>query len=723
LDNRLLKKLRLHILLPLALGISMLFLPLLRDFHFESALIATIVGCFWAAISLSLFNQLESDLMQTLKVLSRIFLIGIPPFIYSLFSGCLTFDGFAFWILLPVPSVFFGASIGRLFRKLSFPKPALFSILVLMLSGVGLWLIEFFTLPQVYFFNHVWGTWPGPIYDETLKVGESLLFFRWITFLWIIVFWVIPDWNTSVQNKIITFLALFCLMLSYLNLNEMNIISPRETLQKELLSHFQTKHFDFFFDKKAFSEEEIKFWTTKHEFYFDQIITELEIDWPQGRKIESYLYANAWQKKKLVGAKFTSYVPIWLEQDQLHIAKQQLSDVLEHELVHAISKQFGNALFNGSWSIGMIEGVAEAIARDASSKSTLDQIIAAESPYPTTEDMKNALSIEGFYDSASSISYTTAGSFVRFLLDQYPKENFKKAYPKNNFKEAYPVGFAELVSEWHDHLKSVSIDSVDQQVSEFIFSRRSLFQKTCPHAFSKEFELWDTYNFHLTNRDSAKALNTINELYELDTSNKLVKRDWLRQQLLHQNYATALYAFDESDSLLTLEILKADALFLNKNFAEARQLLDKIKPRLDTINARNFKYSYELRSDSLQWSFFIHNRYRNHLPEPDEFSKLNLPNLMLIISKSVELGKEEKLFLSSFYSSLAFKEELSDDWFDVYELLIERLIFLEEFDEANVWIQALSKINLRQRYQERLQKLSEWDDFVQQYSLQLEKLN
>lgn len=700
----------------------MLFVPLLRDFHFESALIATLIGCFWAAISLSRFNQSKSDLVQTLKVLSRVFIIGIPPFLYSLFSGCFTFDGFAFWILLPVPSVFLGASVGRLFRELSFPKPALFSILILILCGLGVWLIEFFTLPQVYFFNHVWGAWPGPIYDETLKVGESLLFFRWITLLWVIVLWTVPDWNVSLQNKIITFLAFFCLMLSYLNLNEMNIISPRESLQKELSSHYQTSHFNFFFDEEAFSEEEIMFWSTKHEFYFNHIINELEIDWPKGRKIESYLYANAWQKKKLVGAKFTSYVPIWLEQDQLHIAKQQLNGVLEHELVHAISKQFGNDLFNGSWSIGMIEGIAEAIARDASSESTLDQIIAAESPYPTSEEMRSALSAKGFYSSASSISYTTAGSFVKFLLTEYPKEFFKSAYPQNNFEAAYPVSFEELISGWQNHLKSVRVDSVDQQVSEFFFSRRSLFQKACPHAFSEEFELWDTYNFHLSNKDSAKALNIINELYESDISNKLVKRDWLRQQLLHQNYATALYAFDESDSLLSLEILKTDALFLSENFSEAQELLDAIKPQLESATARNFKYSYELRSDSLQWSFFLNNRYKNTLPKTEDVPRLNLPNLMLLISKSVELGKEEKLYLSSFYSSLAFKEDLSDDWFDVYELLIERLIFHKEFEEANVWIQALSKINLRQRYQERLEMLSEWDNFVQQDSLQLENL-
>lgn len=584
---------------------------------------------------------------------------------------------------------------------------------------MGVWLFEFFTLPQVFFFNHVWGTWPGPIYDEALHVGKSLVFFRWITFLWIILLWVVPSWNKNTQNKIIVILAALGLVLSYMNLDASGIITTRDSLKEQLSLHRQTEHFDIFFEEKNFTKEEVEFWATRHEFYFQQIVQLLDIDWPKDRKIESFVYANAWQKKKLVGAKFTSYVPIWLEQDQLHIAKQHLDGVLKHELVHAISKQFGNDLFNGSWSIGMIEGVAEAIASNASSESTLDQIIATEQPLPSAQEMESALSNSGFYGTASAISYTTAGSFVKFLLANYPVSNFKKAYPNNDFENTYSKSFNQIVSEWHQHLNAVSIDSVDQQVSEFIFSRKSLFQKECPHVFSKDFELWDTYNFHLSNRDSVEALKTIDELYELDPSNKLVKRDWLQQQLLNEAYSTALYAFDKTDTLLTLELLNADALFLHGNVNEASALLQKLKPRLDSTTARNFKYSYQLRSDSVQWSYFLNNRYKDILPLQKGYSNLNLPNLMLSISKSIELKEQGPLLLSSFYSSMAFKQELSEDWFNVYEQLIEELVFIHEFDEAELWIMALSKVNLRDRYHERLSELKEWDDFVQRYSPKL----
>ncbi len=704
------KRRYLKILLPLALGALLLLFPLLRDLHFESAFLASIIGCFLAAIALANTKDEGRSFRLAIGIMGYIYIIAVPLFISSLITGCLTFDGFAFWVLLPAPSVFFGASIGRLCRIMNAPIPAVFSFLILLLCSLGVWMIEFFTLPQVYFFNHVWGTWPGPIYDEALQVSESLLFFRWITILWIILLWILPNWSETTQNKIVTFLALGCLLFSYLNLDEMGIITPRETLKEELSAHYQTTHFDLYFDENNFTDQEMEYWALRHEFHFQQIIDILEIDWPEGRKIESYIYANSWQKKKLVGAKFTSYVPIWLAQDQLHIAKQHLDGVLKHELVHVISKQFGNSLFNGSWSIGMIEGIAEAIAKDASPESTLDQIISAESPYSSPEQMKNALSNSGFYSSASSISYTTAGSFVQFLLNNYPVEHFKKAYPSNNFESSYPVSFEELVDGWHQHLNAVEIDSGDKQISEFIFSRRSLFQKHCPHAFTEEQQLWDEYNFHVSNQDSAKALKAIEQLYELNSDNKLIKRDWLREQLLHRNYATALYAFDSSDTLLSLQILNADALFLNGDISSANNKLMELKPRLDSSDASNFKHSYELRADSLNWSAFLTARYKNKIPLASGLDTLNTPVKMMTTAKAIELGIVHSYLPTA--TTFISKEPLNADWFDIYEEMILWLVLNESIGDADLLINSIDQLPLRARYSERLTELKEWRNFV-----------
>jgi hypothetical protein len=523
--------------------------------------------------------------------------------------------------------------------------------------------------------------------------------------LWILLLWLLPDWSATLQKKLITGLALVSLLFSYINLDEAGIISPRDSIQAQLGGIHQTAHFDFYYAEDYYSEDEISYWAARHELHFEQITSLLNLHWPSDRKIESYLYAHAWQKKKITGAKFTSYVPIWLEQDQLHIAKQQLEGVLKHELVHVLSKQFGNNLFNGSWSIGLIEGLAEGIAKDASSRSTLHQIVAGEIPYPSADEMKSALSFSGFYGSAGAISYTTSGSFVEYLLENYPPEYVKEVYPSGNFDRSGYPDFEKLVEGWHQTLDQTQLDSVDRQVSEFIFAQRSLFQKSCPHSVSPELQLWDQYQFHLADLDTASAYNTLNELYEKDPENDLVKDAWVRSQLLQGNYESATNAITPDDTLLTLQVLKADALYLSGNKDAANILLEELSPQINKSTARTFRYSLELREDSTQWANHLNRRYLNQLPDSALFVNLNLPNQMLSLNKALQEDHHSKIIL---YTRLLQSHAPDEDWFDIYEETIQKLPHLGYIDLAQNWIVLTEKLSLRLRYQERLKELQEW---------------
>lgn len=705
------KKASPHIL-PILFGMALLAIPLLRDLHFESAMLAGTIGCFWAGIQAAV-SKSKQDFFDSLRILGVMYLAAIPLFIFALISGCLTIDGIGFWIFIPLPSIFFGAAIGRLIRKLKVPFPKTTTTFILLFCAVGIWLIEFFSFPQVYFYNHVWGLWPGPIYDEAVNLTGSFFYFRWLTFLWVILLWVLPDWSKNVQTKLITALALISLMFSYLNLDEAGIISPRESIQQQLGGFHQTKHFDLFYDDRFYSEDEIGYWSARHEFHFQQITEQLEIDWPAGRKIESYLYAHAWQKKKITGAKFTSYVPIWLEQDQLHIAKQQLDGVLKHELVHVISKQFGNSLFNGSRSIGLIEGLAEGIAKDASARSTLHQIVAAERPWPSAEEMESALSFWGFHGSAGSISYTTAGSFIAYLLDGYPVADLKEAYRSSNVEAAYSQPLEKLISEWHQQLEDTPLDSVDRRISEFIFAQRSLFQKECPHSITKEMRLWDTYRFHLAEEDTGAAYETLDQLYALDSDNALVKDAWARAQLNLKNYESAEKAITPQDSLLTLQVLKADALFLKNGYQKADSLLLTISNDIRSSNFRTLRFTLEMREDSLQWYYHTARRYLNWYPDQEEFSSLNLANQMLTLNRALQDGQDESVLL---YAEFLKNHTPAADWFDVYEDVINRAAFLEHFDLAEYWLTKIGFLDLRLRYEERVKEEKKWVDFLKTYN-------
>lgn len=705
------KKRVLSYLWPLGFGAILLLIPLLRDVHLESALLVSTIFSFWGSLSAANKKQ-KNDLRLFASLSLQIFLIFTPLLINGLLTDCITLSGLGFWLLLPLPSLLFGVSIGRFYRVLNFPFPRIFSFVTLLIVGLGVLAYEFFTLPQVYYFNHVWGAWPGPIYDEEVRVTVGLLWFRLTTFLWVILLWWLPAVSASKTHLTIVCLSGALIVFSLFVQPQLGISTPRSTLKSNLNEVIKTEHFHLYFDSSNFDEQERDYWAARHEFHFNQITNQLEIDWPEGEIIESFIYANAWQKKELVGAKATSYVPVWLEQDQLHIAKEHLSGVLKHEMVHVIAKQFGNNLINASWSIGLIEGVAEAIAKDASGVSTLHQIIAAEDSLPSSQDMESALSITGFYSTASSISYTMAGSFVKYLLDNYPIENFKTAYPKSEFEKAYQIPFDTLVTRWKAQLPFNEIDSVDTQVSQFIFSQQSLFQLNCPRKIHPILKGLDDLQFYESLGDTSNALVSIDNLFTKYPDLPLVKQLWSGYQLRTNNFDLLLNEISQSDSAIALQLMKADALFAVNEFELADASLQELLSDSTFINDSNSQDSFTVRSDSLIWSTFFNARYRNKLVDADVFKKLPVPLQWLLINRSISTSHDPLIFA---YGEVMLHSVVNPNWFETQESLINMLVYYEHFHLAQKWIDLLMVQNLRARHQERVLEQQEWLEFYQSY--------
>lgn len=696
----------------IGLGLLALTVPLLRDFHIESALLVAFVGCLWSGWKASEKQSKGNDISQALSILGYLYLFGMPLLVYSLLTGCFSIHGLGFWILYPVPSVFFGIATGRLARVWNIPKGRFLTILVLLSVSFGGLIIEFYTFPQVYFFNHVWGGWPGPIYDETVQVTDSLIYFRLLTLAWIVLLWNLPGILKTNHAKWIVLVSAAVLALCYAKLPELGIISPSTYLQEQLGGVRQTPHFTLYYAKNYFTEDEINLLAKEHEFYFQQISSRLELSkYSSDRKIESYLYAHPWQKKELVGAKFTSYVPVWLEQDQLHIAKQQLDGSLKHEMVHVLAKQFGNDMLNASWSIGLIEGLAVAVAPDESDISTIDQIVVSERPLPTADEMKSALSPLGFYGGRSAVNYTTSGSFVRYLLANYPVSNFKEAY-RSSISNAYRKPFSELVNGWHDHLETVSVDSADQRIARRLFSIPSLFEKECPHILSDFAVHWDNYRFHLSERDTSSALSSLDEVYRLKRDNLFIKAEWTFRNLKQGNANQVKTKAAIADTLVDLQLLYADAYMLSSAYAEAKNYLARgielfhDDPGPDSL----LKAALETRKDSLQWEYYLDLRYNNKFFGKEVFKELLYRSKVRAVEQAI--GNEQWSKFST-YSRLLYELPAESRYFDSYLNMLHLLGYLQEWDLAEKWIGKLETLDKRLRYHERLQQEINWIRFLE----------
>lgn len=700
-----------HLWLPVLIGIMLLSVPLVRDLHIESALVAALASCFWAGWTACKSINDSTDRTQIRFILQAVYLFGFPLFLFAAFTGCLSWHGLGFWILYPVPSVFLGYSLGRLLRLWRVSYRHWWVSVILFMIAVGGLLIEFFSFPQVYFFNHVWGGWPGPIYDETVKVTWSLIFFRSLTLLWAGLLWLVPVQPKSTAVKIGVASCVLLLALGYSQLAEMGIISPRSYVQTQLIGMKQTSHFKIYYDTAAYTKDEIRFVAKKHEFYFQQIAQRLDIKWPESApKIESYLYAHPWQKKSLVGAKFTSYVPVWLQQDQLHIAKPQLEGSLKHELVHVLAKQFGNNAFNASWSIGLVEGLAVAVAPDESPTTTIDQIVVSEKPYPTAREMRHALSPTGFYGGRSGVNYTQSGSFVQYLLANYPVEKIKEAYNNGSISTAFPDSFSALIAGWHASLDTVTVDSVDQRAASRLYSFPSLFEQTCPHVQSDFARLWDRFEFYMAEHDTTSALKYLNDARKQSHQNLLVKSRWAFLNLKRGNIAAVRRHANKADSSVNTLLIAADAFMMDNQHDSAKIYTARAARLLRTTPDALLQPAVSMRQDSLQWQLYRDIVYKGSTLTDSTFKKL-MPRIQ---ARALEQAIDQQQWsLLRRYAAGGLSEPVKSPYFETYEQMLYWLAFLGENTLAEQWIRKIDRLPLRPRYQERLRAVSEWVRYLQ----------
>ncbi len=700
----------LRFLSPVLVGVGLLFIPLLGDLHIESAILASLVGCFWAGLKACNPSSETEDFFTALRIGGTLFLVGLPLLLYAVFTGCFSIDGLAFWLLFPLPSVYFGYAVGRIFRSWNVPYRRLLTILVLSAVGFGILIYELLTFPQVYFYNHVWGGWPGPIYDEVIQVTGSDVFFRSLTVLWAILLWHIPILNKDKYAKLIVGFAAVSILIGYMQLTEFGVISPRSHLQNVLGGHKTTEHFELYFDERLYSDYEVDLLAKEHEFYFRQISERLELS-PRdtSHKIESYLYAHPWQKKKLVGAKFTSYVPVWLQQDQLHITKQQTVQSLRHELVHVLAKQFGN-WYNASWSVGLIEGIAVAIDGGSSDTSTIDQLVVSQKPYPTARELEQSFSIVGFYSGRSGVNYTTSGSFVNYLMENYPIESLKQAYAKGHISEAYGVDWEILAKEWQQALDTVKTDTVDYRVASRIFGIPSLFEQKCPHVISDFAKAWDNYQFHLASKDTAEALVSLDRAVTKADSAISTKTEWSYRHLVSGNPAKVRKAASLQDSTVDLQLLYADAFALSGDWKPANKHLNQGEKLFAENPDSLLKPALATRNDKWQWQIYRQLTYHHKLPDKASFSEANDRTKVRALRKSIEQEQWERFEM---YAEQILNSSLQQLYFDDYQFMIHHLTFRGSTKLASRLIEKLSAIPLRNRYRERLQQEKEWIEFLQ----------
>jgi len=479
----------------IGINITIAFFPLTKNLGYEFSTINAIVLFFLSglqAIKIQkkeyFINALQQFFQHKFLLLSFVLLPFLIGFLSSVLnSNCPLKGGIYFYLVITIPSIFFGAILGNLCFALS-KKYAILYFIILFLVAILSVFIEFYFNPQIYFYNPIFGYFPGTIYDEDLSVDRILIAYRIFNLSFFISIYyfskIIYNRRKLFKYSAIIILLIITCAFSYLK-PRLLFASDKSRIENTLDSSITTNHFKIHLPKKIATEIDKKYIALLHEYYIDQIKNDLNIKFDD--KIDSYLFDGRDSKRELLGSGSADIAKPWL--NQIYLNYYTYEATLKHELVHILAGKFGSSLFKVSSDLSpaMIEGLAMSIENNYDDCPVHYMAkLAYQSNFKfSIVQLFNGLN---FFSKTSSISYVFAGSFLKFLEDKYRVENIKKLYKQNDFEKIYGKDLNTLAKEYEDFINRYDIE-FSKDKAQLYFGGTTIFKKYCPRMAASDARL------------------------------------------------------------------------------------------------------------------------------------------------------------------------------------------------------------------------------------------
>jgi len=198
------------------------------------------------------------------------------------------------------------------------------------------------------------------------------------------------------------------------------------------------------------------------------------------------MFANQDQKRRLTGAGGTSVAKPWRKEVYVQ-PNEYPHPILGHELAHVLAGAFARGPFGVAGSLGgiipdpgLIEGIAVAASPDDDVLTAM-QWSSAMQKLGVLPPLKSVFAL-GFLGKNSSMAYTVAGAFVRWVGDQYGMETVRKWYGGQSLSNLVGKNLEQLEQEWKADLQTLEISEAELSHATARFDRPGVFSRTCPHA-------------------------------------------------------------------------------------------------------------------------------------------------------------------------------------------------------------------------------------------------
>jgi hypothetical protein len=429
--------------------------------------------------------------------------ILVLPLLLSLANAlrvrnCNAGAGLAFFVLLPVCTGAFAAGTGAMIAvALPGRRSGRVAAFALPLLSIAWALARLYRDPAVFAFDPFAGFFPGPIYDEALRPPIRLVWFRLANITWLAAAiatahaWQSP--RPLLRPRPSLFVAGVLLAASagwYQARGTLGFHVRHADLERLLPRETRSEHFVLRTDPTAESDADIDLAKQDLEFRYEQLAHILGVE--PVLPVTVYRFPSSTAKKDAVGAANTLYAKPWTREVFVqadHFPAQRL----RHELAHVFASAFGDRLFGVSlaWHFvgpipwptlasGLVEGLAEAADFDnPDGRSTTHQEAEAMLALGKAPQLRRALGA-GFTFESGPRAYTVAGSFCRFLLDNFGAEKLRALYGSaGDFTRVYGRDLASLEKDWRAFLSALPADESSRAQAEESFRRPAIFQKVC----------------------------------------------------------------------------------------------------------------------------------------------------------------------------------------------------------------------------------------------------
>lgn len=733
----------------LLLGVMLSFLPLVGDFHVETAQLAGLLMAIYSVFVatrfysnkhvkeqyadvnadrnsrliyrqshnsgddgrgsrwFSYFGLINSSAQIFSHVFQILLLLLLPIFVRALFVGCLSADGILIITIISIPTVVVAVALARSISHLQFKWPLTLGLFVLFFLSVVLPLFILRQVPHAYVFNVIWGWFPGPIYDEEVRFTWSLLIHRSSVLLFSALLWLIPEYPKRWKLLFVTgVLFLFSLFL----LQPSGVFRTLGTIEAELGSFKESDNFRLVYDASGMTPFAVDYWLLWHEFHLSEIRDVLQVE-PMPDKITSVLYKDRWQKHTYTGAKNTSYVPVWNKINQMHLDLGSGEYLLRHELVHVVAKPLGFPILGASFSMGLTEGIAVANEDPRSKPATLNELVAASRIMPSIEGLRRIFTPLGFYGGRGGVNYTISGSFVCHLIRNGSIEELKATYRSGNMNKSYGYSFNELYNSWVHEIKSTSYDTLTSRSARAIFGRESIFESDCPRRVTSLTRKWDSIDRLYSRGQIDNAANVAEGLVRDYPESPTIWARWSFLEITRGRGLAVINSFkstweDAPNGPIQLKLRYADALIAHGLLQEAELVALELMKLPELLENLRFRGMDDSSINWEEWLAFIGAVYADDIVEVDWLSRLNTTMLayyvsILDINKSdgdfvVDLGSNvdisqlnyPTLFrLATFVISAKASGELVSD-----EIIDEYVTRLNEFEKSLIQAEQVSML-------------------------------